>query len=385
MSRNWVVAICLCMLLLLTLFVSGHVFSNRDREGYVVDVYVGVDAAYADMEELKLRVNQVKDYTNIFILGSTAITLDEVKLNEMCEYIDSQGLSFATYTHTTENTSIDFNQSAWTAYAKQRWGEKFVGLYCYDEPGGYQVDRHSLFMIAQEAEDPSEAAETYVQKLRAYLAEFFSLNQRIITSDYALYEYDYRAGYDMVMAEYAWNHSRPINTALCRGSATMHDKEWGVMLTYTYEHSPYLVSGFELYQDMVFAYENGAKYILVFDYAKDEETGQTYGILQGEHLEALKQFWKYVKANPRPSNPVDERVAYVLPPDFGYGFRGPDDSIWGLWQNSTLSNKIWKDVTTYSQQYGQKFDIIYADTPNFDNCAYYSKLIYWNDNSANKL
>jgi len=377
MSRNWIVAIFLCMLLLLTLFVGGYVFSNRDREADVVDVYVGVDAAYADMAELKARINQVKDYTNIFILGSTGITLDEVKLNEMCKYINSRGLSFATYTHTTENTSIDFNQSAWTAYAKQKWGEKFVGLYCYDEPGGYQIDRHSLFMIAQEADCPSEAAERYVQKLQAYLAEFFALEQRIITSDYALYEYDYRAGYDMVMAEYAWNHSRPINTALCRGSATMHDKEWGVMLTYTYEHSPYLVSGPELYQDMVTAYDNGAKYILVFDYAKDKETGRAYGILQDEHLEALKQFWKYVKTNPRPSNPVNERVAYVLPPDFGYGFRGPNDSIWGLWQNSTLSNKIWNDVNTYSQQYGQKFDIIYADTPNFDNWAY-SKLIYWN-------
>jgi hypothetical protein len=149
------------------------------------------------------------------------------------------------------------------------------------------------------------------------------------------------------------------------------------MLTYTYEHSPYLASGPELYQDMVTAYENGAKYILLFDYAKDNETEKAHGILQQEHLDALKQFWKYAKANPRPSNPVNERTAYVLPPDFGYGFRGSDDSIWGIWKNSTLSNQIWKDVNNYAQQYGQKFDIIYADTPNFDNWTY-NKLIYWN-------
>ncbi|MCL2642005.1 MAG: hypothetical protein FWD52_00595 [Candidatus Bathyarchaeota archaeon] len=338
---------------------------------------MGIDAAYADMSDLKARIDQVKDYTNTFVLGSTGITLDEVKLNEMCEYINARGLSFATYTHTTENTSFEFNQSTWTTMAKQRWGDKFLGLYCYDEPGGYQVDCDPLFMIVQKADHPSEAANRYVQNLQGYIAEFIALDTVIMTSDYALYEYDYRAGYDIVMAEYAWNHSRPINTALCRGSATMHNKEWGVMLTYTYEHAPYLASGHELYQDMVTAYENGAKYILFFDYAKDNNTGEVHGILQKEHLDALKQFWKYVKTNPRPNNPVNERTAYVLPPDFGYSFRSTDNSTWGIWKNVTLTNQIWNDVNTYAQQYDQKFDIIYADTPNFEKWTY-NKLIYWN-------
>jgi hypothetical protein len=359
------------------LFVGVYALSDRNKAVYAVDVYVGVDAAYADMSELKARIDQVKDYTNIFILGSTAITMDEAKLNEMSKYISERGLSFATYTHTTENTSIDFNQSTWTAHAKQQWPNSFEGLYCYDEPGGYQVDCHSLFMMVKEIDLYSEAANLYVQRLHSYLTEFIALDTVIMTSDYALYEYDYRAGYDLVLAEYAWNHSRIINTALCRGAATMHNKDWGVMITYTYDHAPYLVSGTELYQDMVTAYENGAKYILIFDYAKDSETGETYGILQKEHLNAIKQFWKYVKSNPRPNNPVNERVAYVLPPNFGYGFRNPDEYIWALMKNSTLSNQIWNDINTYTQQYGQKFDIIYADTPNFDNCTY-SKLIYWN-------
>jgi len=377
MKRVWVVAVFLCIVLVVSLFVGVYSIFGRDESVYAVDVYVGVDAAYADMSDLKMRIEQVKDFTNIFVLGSTGITLDEAKLNEMCEYINACGLSFVTYTHTTENTSFEFNQSAWTAYAKQVWGDSFVGLYCYDEPGGYQIDHHPMFMIAKEAKSYSDAANTYEQKLHDYISEFIALDTMIMTSDYALYEYDYRAGYDLVMAEYAWNHSRAINTALCRGSATMQDKEWGVMLTYTYEHSPYLASGPELYKDMVTAYENGAKYILVFDYAVDAKTGMAHGILQQEHLDALKQFWKYVKSNPRPNNPVSERVAYVLPSDFGYGFRGSDDSILGLWKNSTLSKQIWDDVNVYSQQYSQKFDIIYADSPNFDKWAY-SKLIYWN-------
>ena len=205
----------------------------------------------------------------------------------------------------------------------------------------------------------------------------------MITSDYVFYEYDYRAGYDMVMAEYAWNHSRPINTALCRGSATMYGKEWGVMLTYTYEQPPYLASGPELYQDMVTAYQNGAKYILLFDFAMKNETKMAHGILQQEHLDALKQFWEYVKTHPRPSNPVEERVAYVLPPDYGYGFRSGSDSLWGLWNADSLSSQIWNDVNKYATQYGQRFDIIYADTPNF-NAWNYSKLIFWNGTTLTK-
>jgi hypothetical protein len=358
MSWKGAVVIFFCILLIVVLFVGIQTFSSRNSALYAVDIYVGIDAAYDDMDELKARIDQVKDYTNIFVLGSTGITLNEIKLNELCEYISAHGLTFATYTHTTENSDINFNQSAWTAYAKQNWSDNFLGLYSYDEPGGHQIDADHPYMIVPKADNYSDAANRFTKNLRSYLSEFLDLNVPLITSDYALYEYNYRAGYDLVMAEYAWNHSRPLNTALCRGAATMHGKEWGVMLTYTYDHAPYLASGHELYQDMVTAYQNGAKYILIFDYAMNAETRTAYGILQQEHLDALKQFWEYVKTNPRPSNPVNERVAYVLPPDFGYGFRGPNDWLWGIWNDSALSSHIWTDVNTYSQQYGQKFDII---------------------------
>jgi hypothetical protein len=376
MKSKWAITIILCALLIIVLFVGVHAYFFTDASEKV-DIYVGVDAAYDNMTDLKARVDQVKNYTNFFVLGSTGITLNESKLNPMCDYISSNGLSFATYTHTTANSTFNFNQSEWTAYAKQRWGSQFLGLYSYDEPGGHQIDQDHPYMIVPEADNYSDAAETYVQRLHTYISEFLALNTTLFTSDYALYDYDFRAGYSVVMAEYAWNHSRPINTALVRGSATMQGKDWGVMLTYTYEQPPYLESGPELYQDMVTAYENGAKYILVFDYESANETGMARGILQQEHLDAMQQFWNYVKNNPRPSIPVNQRVAYVLPPDFGYGFRSADDWVWGIWKNDTLASQIWIDVNKYSLQYGQKFDIIYADTPNFDSWGY-SKLFYWN-------
>jgi hypothetical protein len=44
----------------------------------------------------------------------------------------------------------------------------------------------------------------------------------------------------------------------------------------------------------------------------------------------LQEFWEYARANPREINQSGDRVAYVLPKDFAYGFRGPEDKIWGF-------------------------------------------------------
>jgi hypothetical protein len=56
-----------------------------------------------------------------------------------------------------------------------------------------------------------------------------------------------------------------MNAALCRGAAIAQDKQWGVMITWTYSQPPYIESGEELYNDLLLAYDNGAKYILVFN------------------------------------------------------------------------------------------------------------------------
>ncbi len=386
MKGKWAITIFLSTLLLMLLFIGIHSYlTGNGGSAGTVDVYVGVDAAYDNMTDLKARIDQVKDYTNIFVIGSMGITFNETLLNDLAGYIDARGLSFATYTHTTRgaNITVGINQTQWILDAPQKFNGSFLGLYTYDEPGGHLIDNDVPYMIITQADNYSDAAKKYVQNLTGYISEFLELNTTLMTSDYVLYEYDYRAGYDIVLAEYAWNHSRPINTALCRGSATMQGKDWGVMLTYTYEQPPYLASGPELYQDMVTAYQNGAKYILLFDFAMKNETKMAHGILQQEHLDALKQFWEYVKTHPRPSNPVEERVAYVLPPDYGYGFRSGSDSLWGLWNADGLSSQIWNDVNNYAAQYGQRFDIIYADTPNF-NSWNYSKLIFWNGTTLTK-
>lgn len=223
----------------------------------------------------------------------------------------------------------------------------------------------------------SEAASLFESKISSGLSfvksrTLDSSGYPVVTSDYGLYWYDCQAGYDVIFTEFGWNYSRQLNVALCRGAATVQNKDWGAIITWTYTNPPYIESGAQLYDDLVLAYNNGAKYITVYD----GNEGWTKGILQQEHLDALKQFWDYIHNNPRNSNPVSGRTAYVLPEAYGYGFRGPADHIWGLWGADTLTRNITISVDSLLHEYGEKFDIIYNGGLQPGNNGY-SQLLYW--------
>ena len=200
-------------------------------------------------------------------------------------------------------------------------------------------------------------------------------NLTLFTSDYVLYWFDYKGGYDVIFAQLGWNYSRQLNIALVRGAATVQNKEWGAIITWTYNNPPYIESGTELYKDLVLAYENGAKYIVIFDSNKE----YTQGILENEHLEAIKQFWEYTQSNPRQEIPISNRIAYVLPKDYAYGFRGPTDKVWGLWEVSSVrefSDQLCIEVDSAINLYQERLDIIYDDNLELSNG--YSKYIFWN-------
>ncbi len=366
--------------LLVVVVVAGFfVYVNSQPDPEAPNIFFGVDAAYDNMTALKERVDQVKSFTNFFIIGSYGITFNETRVNDMCQYLYDSGLSFVVFAHTNRdsNNPYQLNQSAWSSYAKQTWGNYFIGLYAYDEPGGHQVDQDPEFMAVREAANYSDAADKFVTKIKDdALLDFIPTGATLMTSDYALYDFDYKGGYNVILAELAWNHSRPINIALARGAATAYGKDWGVMLTYTYDKSPFLEPAQQVYDDLVLAYQNGAKYFVVFDYAKDPATNATYGILDHDRLDAMQQFWDYARHNPR-SPAINQRSAYVLPADYAYGFRGSTDRVWGLWGPDGLASRVWDDAEALASQYANGLDIVYEDT--LQSHAYnYSKLVFWN-------
>ncbi|MFX0200127.1 MAG: hypothetical protein ACFFCW_28740, partial [Candidatus Hodarchaeota archaeon] len=62
------------------------------------DVFVGVDVAYDDVEGIKRLVDEISSYTNLFGIGSTGITYNVTKVDEICQYVYDKGLSFIIYT-----------------------------------------------------------------------------------------------------------------------------------------------------------------------------------------------------------------------------------------------------------------------------------------------
>jgi hypothetical protein len=361
-----------CLLLIVSLFaISIFLLDSHLIES--PDVFVGIDVAYSDVEQIKTLVDEVSSYTNLFVIGSTGISDNQTKLEETCQYLNDQDMKFIIYAENPFRLEL-INDVV------KKYEDNFMGIYYDDEQGGKQLDLFKYRWV-EEAENYTDAANQFVEGLNGWLNlrsirnvtfPYAPSDFPLFTSDYSLYWFDYLAGYDVVFAEFGWNYSRQLNVALCRGAATIQNKEWGVMITWTYNHPPYLESGAELYNDMVLAYENGAKYILVFD----TNNNYTEGILEKEHLEALEQFWQYTLDNPRKSTQIEKRVAFVLPKDYGYGFRGPEDKIWGLWEETLLSLEMSHHLGSYLEKYGMNLDIIYGN--EIETNEIYSKYIFWN-------
>jgi hypothetical protein len=206
-------------------------------------------------------------------------------------------------------------------------------------------------------------------------------NIETFTSDYALYWYDYKVGYNVVFAQLGLNslsnntQLRQMTAEFVRGAATVQNKDWGAIITWKYNSAPYIESGQDLYNDMIFAYNYGAKYVLVFNYPYDSNS--TYGILKQEHLDALRNFWNYANSNPPNSSTSHGRTAFVLPKDDGYGFRRPNDIFWGFWGSNASSNQFSTTINNLMDQYGPNLDVIYNDGINFNTSAY-DKFIFWN-------
>lgn len=362
---------------LLSVFFANGYFSRPTQHR---PFYVGVEYAYAnDTAPLKALVDKVKDYTNLFVIGSPAISFNRTALDESCDYITKSGLNFIVlFTGLDQYNWLDnYKITDWMIDAQQKYGDNFLGIYKIDEPGGNQIDQ-GLSTIINNASSYTEASESYVSYLSQMINYYHPYTPNIFTADYALNWFDYKANYTGVLAEFVGNESRQRIIAQNRGAATAFQRDWGVIINWKYNQPPhFLESGAELYDDLALAYGAGAKYAVVFSYPII--TGSSYGILEEEHFEALQQFWSKLHSDPASFGSNNAEVAYVVPRDYGFGFRTTDDRIWGLFSNDTLSAKIYKDVQTLTNQYGAHLDILYDEPESTATLlSNYSQVFYWN-------
>jgi hypothetical protein len=194
------------------------------------------------------------------------------------------------------------------------------------------------------------------------------------TSDYGLYWWDYLGGYNVMFTELGWNASVTEQIALVKGAARLQNKEWGAMITWKYDSAPYLDSGKQIYDQMLMSYQAGAKYIAIFNYPYE---GGAYGTLTNEHFAAIQKFWNTIttKKTVDLSSPL---AALVLPKNFGWGLRNPNDTIWGFWLTDNRTEQVAVITSMLLNYYSTRLDIVYDDPMFPVAIVNYQYVYYWN-------
>jgi hypothetical protein len=239
-----------------------------------------------------------------------------------------------------------------------------------------QAEPYSKILERNPIKNCDEAAQAFINKTSNTFKWLENQSIPLFTSDYGLYWWDYLSGYDVTLAQLGWNNTVAQEIGLVRGAANLQGKSWGTIITWKYTEAPYLTSGDEMFEQMRTSYECGAEYVMLFNYAENM-TGP-YGILQDEHFQALERFWNEVVQNPDVVHGgVEAEAALVLPKNYGWGMRNPQDIIWGLWAANSTSQQIWEQLQSKLEQYGSKLDIVYDDSA-YPVAGKYNQIYYWN-------
>ena len=97
--------------------------------------------AYGGVAEAKAAIDRVSSFTNLVVIGSTQVTWFQDRVNETYQYAYDKGLSIISLRPSLpQYSSTTLNETEWYAMAQSRWGDRLLGFYILDEPGGRQID-----------------------------------------------------------------------------------------------------------------------------------------------------------------------------------------------------------------------------------------------------
>ncbi len=150
-SRKILIPAFLIVVLAVSMLAVYMSQSNNARQTKAdPNVYVGIAFGGNTTQQAEALIDKVKGYTNLFILdvGRNPISANQTKVEEICDYAVSQNLSViinlgikdagdsSSWGWFWNQPSLDPIKQRWT----EKWGNKFLGIYYNDEPGGIQLD-----------------------------------------------------------------------------------------------------------------------------------------------------------------------------------------------------------------------------------------------------
>ena len=109
-------------------------------------LYVGIDVAYDDEENVYKVADAVEGYVNLIILGSLNVTTDTAKLTRVCDYLYNRGFYFIIYVAFALGVSQppylppQGPDANFFLDGMKRWSDKLLGAYIFDEAGGKYID-----------------------------------------------------------------------------------------------------------------------------------------------------------------------------------------------------------------------------------------------------
>src|SRR3989304_7967919 len=204
--------------LLLVTFAANTALASVGEATLTIDkkasssFYVGVTFGGNTTADAKLLIDKVKSYTNLLVLQSGPVSKNETAMNEISEYAIAAGLPIIVYFGWLDPAYPW--RLPWLDAAKQRWGDKFLGVYFDDEPSGIPLDYNwTGYLTAQKQQNSTvyrdhafaidgilngtypnnydEAAVLSQNAIERNLVPLKNSSLTIFTSDYVLYWYDY--------------------------------------------------------------------------------------------------------------------------------------------------------------------------------------------------
>ncbi|MGE5187877.1 MAG: hypothetical protein ACM3JE_02495, partial [Betaproteobacteria bacterium] len=332
-TRNILVCVSLITIVAVSLVAFIQTFQRAPTQASVASIpYIGIAFAGNTTEQAIAQIDRAKNYTNLFILdtGRNPLSRNQTAVYQVADYAVANGLSIIlnlgiSDPHENDSSTWFWDQDMTDVKANftERWGTKFLGIYDNDEPGGIQLDGDWKTWYAEygpqlgEINHPAMDSlnKIYQKMLEAHTgnlpqdynleADFFindvllegdtglaRLNEADITtftSDYGLYWFDYLGGYDVMFTELGWNASVAQQIGLVKGAARLMDKEWGAIITWKYLGHPFLDSPENIYNQMLAAYQAGAKYITIFDFSR--AGNNTSYAMTDKYYSMLEMFW----------------------------------------------------------------------------------------------